>query len=395
MTSTSGNADANESTPGSSAWAPRRDGSTQQPETSAATDHTGASGSAESSDPPAGNATQPIQSRLGTEQPATGTQPQPAGTRQSRLAKRALIGLLAGALALLALLVLVNPLSWLRDQIFGTEDPPVAGDVTLLEIKDTAELKVATGTFSVPVYFRAGEQSGIRRRIPDFIDGNSGVAIYQGSVDATIDLRGLTEGDIDADRNRRTLVSRITGAWVPGWRTSCPPTRCSGVSRWTTRGWPPYARPPGNPRWKTTPGATVNNSSPSSATNSGTTRSPWSSRNRRSSGAAAHLPRLLLQAPLRVADRGQQPGPVLGHPGVADIENDAEVLIGRVFGHEHHRGPVHRQVRGVLDLPRVKLVQKPEIDADADTGQRGGGRGADVHPLDLPILDQEYDLFQA
>lgn len=131
--------------------------------------------------------------------------------------RRTLVVVVGVSVAFLALVWAVNPLAWMRDQVFGPGDPPAAGDATLLEIRETADLRVATGAFSVPVYFGDGEQSLLGEFVPDFIDGDSGVAIYQGSVDAMIDLQKLTQNDIDADQDARTL--RIT---VPAPRLTEP-----------------------------------------------------------------------------------------------------------------------------------------------------------------------------
>lgn len=107
------------------------------------------------------------------------------------------------------LIMLFDPLSSLRDRLFGEEDTPVAGSRTVIEIRETRELRAATGEYSVPVFFGVEPQSGVRQYIPDVIDGDSGVAIYQGSVDALIDLRGLTEDDVQADPEAKRLSIRV------------------------------------------------------------------------------------------------------------------------------------------------------------------------------------------
>ncbi|WP_425309665.1 DUF4230 domain-containing protein [Ammonicoccus fulvus] len=111
------------------------------------------------------------------------------------------------ALLLVALVVRsLDPFGWFVPGV--EESPAAAGDVTVLEIREAAELKAASGTFSVPVVIDV-EKTGLRSRLPDFVDGETIVAIYQGDVDATIDLRGLTEDGITADPETRTITVRV------------------------------------------------------------------------------------------------------------------------------------------------------------------------------------------
>lgn len=126
---------------------------------------------------------------------------------QQALLRRIALGVVAVLAVVGLLVVVVAPFARLRDALFGT-DRPVAGDVALLEIRRTAELRSATGSYSVPVYFGVKE-SGLNRYIPDVIDGNSGVAIYQGSVDALIDLGALTGDNVVADIDAKTLTLRV------------------------------------------------------------------------------------------------------------------------------------------------------------------------------------------
>lgn len=114
----------------------------------------------------------------------------------------------AVAVALLVALVVrsLDPFGWFVPA--AEQSRAAAGDVTVLEIRETAELKAATGTFSVPVVIDA-EKTGLRSRLPDFVDGESIVAIYQGDVDATIDLGGLTEAGVVADPQARTITVRV------------------------------------------------------------------------------------------------------------------------------------------------------------------------------------------
>lgn len=112
------------------------------------------------------------------------------------------------AVAGLALAVLfAGPLGVLRDALLGPSGPS-AGDSTLLEIRETAELRAATGSYSVPIYF-GYDESGIRRVIPGFLDKDTSVAIYQGSIDALIDLNGLTEDDIVIDETDNSVTITV------------------------------------------------------------------------------------------------------------------------------------------------------------------------------------------
>lgn len=117
----------------------------------------------------------------------------------------------AGALALLIVTNLAgfDPIGSLRESLFGIEDRPKAASTTLVSIKEVAELKVATGTFSVPVMFGEDQDGILKKVIPDAFDGNSGVAIYEGSVDAFVDLSSLTEDDIEIDRKNRSIVITV------------------------------------------------------------------------------------------------------------------------------------------------------------------------------------------
>ncbi|MFN8049956.1 MAG: DUF4230 domain-containing protein [Acidimicrobiales bacterium] len=111
-------------------------------------------------------------------------------------------------------LVVVNllgfdPIGNLRDRLFGGTSRPEAAGTTLLTIRRTTELRAATGEFSVPVYFGT-EQSGVVHDIlPDAFDANSGVAIYQGGVDAFVDLRSVTGDDLEINRTDRTIVITV------------------------------------------------------------------------------------------------------------------------------------------------------------------------------------------
>lgn len=109
----------------------------------------------------------------------------------------------------------MDPFGWFAPTAPST-DGAAAGDVTLLEIREAAELNVATGRFSVPVTVDV-VRTGLRERLPDFVDGEQVVAIYQGDVEAIIDLRELSADGITADPQQRTITLR-----VPAPRLSSP-----------------------------------------------------------------------------------------------------------------------------------------------------------------------------
>ncbi|MEI2776193.1 MAG: DUF4230 domain-containing protein [Tetrasphaera sp.] len=119
---------------------------------------------------------------------------------------RAWLPLLVVALLTLgAAFFLADPLGRLKDVILGAPQPPNASDVTLLELQRTSQLRAASGTFSVPVYYGMDE-SGLRQYIPDVLDQDAGVAIYQGSVDALIELDGLTRENLSVDKATNTVT---------------------------------------------------------------------------------------------------------------------------------------------------------------------------------------------
>lgn len=112
----------------------------------------------------------------------------------------------AGAAVLVVNLFGINPLGWVTEPLFDDDDPPVAADTTLLSIVKRQDLRAATGEFSVPVYFGTEQNGLVKEIVPDAFDGNSGIAIYQGSVDAFVDFSGLTEDDLQVDSANRTLT---------------------------------------------------------------------------------------------------------------------------------------------------------------------------------------------
>ncbi len=137
----------------------------------------------------------------------------PDGARRSRPAQ--LVSKVWRPLGIgLIVLVIVNllgfdPIGTLRDELFGVKERPEAADSTLLAIRRTAELRAATGEFSVPVYFGTEQDGVVHDILPDAFDANSGIAIYQGSVDAFVDLRGLTADDLDLNRSDRSITIRV------------------------------------------------------------------------------------------------------------------------------------------------------------------------------------------
>lgn len=132
-------------------------------------------------------------------------------TSTASVRQRTWVPLVVVALAVLTLAVLfAGALGTLRDALLGEDQSPAAGDSTLLEIRRTAELRAATGSYSVPVYYGYDQDKGVLSKIvPDVIDKNSGVAIYQGSIDAMIDLKALQERNIQADKAAGTLTITV------------------------------------------------------------------------------------------------------------------------------------------------------------------------------------------
>lgn len=112
----------------------------------------------------------------------------------------------AAVLFVVLLVRSLDPFGWFVPEPEGS--PAAAGDVTVLEIREAAELKSATGRFSVPVVLDL-EKTGLRERLPAFLDGEQVVAIYEGEVDATIDLRGLTAEGVQADPATRTITVTV------------------------------------------------------------------------------------------------------------------------------------------------------------------------------------------
>ncbi|WP_432560559.1 DUF4230 domain-containing protein [Granulicoccus sp. GXG6511] len=119
------------------------------------------------------------------------------------------VAVAVAAVLLVALLVRsFDPFGWFDPAVPEETSAAAAGDVTLIEIREAAELKAASGTFSVPVTMDT-PRTGLRQRLPEFLDGEKIVAIYQGDVDATIDLRGLTAEGIEADPASRSITVRV------------------------------------------------------------------------------------------------------------------------------------------------------------------------------------------
>lgn len=125
-----------------------------------------------------------------------------AGKVWSVFVNATLVVLLA-AFAVVAF-TMADPMDRVKGWITGEGPSVSSGDSTLLTIKETAELNAATGTYSVPVFLEPNNNSLISR-LPGVISGDRVVAIYQGQVRAVVDLQGLTEGDIEANEETKTL----------------------------------------------------------------------------------------------------------------------------------------------------------------------------------------------
>ena len=125
--------------------------------------------------------------------------------------QRTWLPLVVVAVGVLTLAMLfAGTLASLRNALLGEDSVPAAGDTTLLEIRRTAELRAATGSYSVPIYYGFDEYKGILSKIvPDVIEKDSGVAIYQGSIDAMIDLKSLQDSNIKADKEAGTLTITV------------------------------------------------------------------------------------------------------------------------------------------------------------------------------------------
>lgn len=115
----------------------------------------------------------------------------------------------AGAVVIVLNLGGINPLDWTNLSFFGDDDPPAASDTALLSIVKRQDLRAATGEFSVPVYFGSEQNGLVKEIVPDAFDSNSGIALYQGSVDALVDLSGLTDGDIAADPSTKKVTITV------------------------------------------------------------------------------------------------------------------------------------------------------------------------------------------
>ena len=131
-------------------------------------------------------------------------------TSRSRLVARFWKPLGVVAIVLIVInLVGFDPIGSLRDRLFGVEQRPSAAATTLLTIRRTSELRAATGSFSVPVYFGTEQDGVVHDILPDAFDANSGVAIYQGSIDAFVELKGLTTDDLEINRSDRSIVITV------------------------------------------------------------------------------------------------------------------------------------------------------------------------------------------
>lgn len=135
----------------------------------------------------------------------------------------------AGAAVLVVNLFGINPLGWVTEPLFDDDDPPVAADTTLLSIVKRQDLRAATGEFSVPVYFGTEQNGLVKEIVPDAFDGNSGIALYQGSVDALVDLSGLAEDDIDIDPTTKRVTITVPDPVLS--RPNIDPSKSTVVSQ--------------------------------------------------------------------------------------------------------------------------------------------------------------------
>lgn len=124
----------------------------------------------------------------------------------SRVIVSLIIGTVVVVVAIAAMLRFAP--SWI-DMLLGRQEKIDSGSVTLVQLQKTAELKAATGTFSVPVFYTVEKTSKLANVLPDILAGEQVVAIYEGSVDATIDLRNLTDGDISVNKDTNTLSMTV------------------------------------------------------------------------------------------------------------------------------------------------------------------------------------------
>lgn len=117
------------------------------------------------------------------------------------------IAVTVAALLLVALVVRsADPFGWWSPA--ASEDRADPGDVVVLELRRTAELTVATGTYQVPVTVELA-RTGLRAKLPELLDSERVVALYQGDVSAVIDLRELSEDSVRADPQSRSVTVRV------------------------------------------------------------------------------------------------------------------------------------------------------------------------------------------
>lgn len=131
------------------------------------------------------------------------------GRRVFTFAGKSLIFAAVSIAALVVALMIWNPLGGLSEKLFGGEDKVSSAGVTLMQLKQTTQLKAATGSYSVPVFLENENRSILGRTLPNALSGERVVAIYQGSVDATIDLSQLAEGDLKVNQDTNTLTITV------------------------------------------------------------------------------------------------------------------------------------------------------------------------------------------
>lgn len=108
------------------------------------------------------------------------------------------------------LLVLVAAL-WAAERFGWLEpEPEVLGaDAAVVELLEVSRLEVATGTYQVPVFIDATPETGLQSHLPDLVSAERITSIYEGDVDATIDLSGLDESDVTVDEETNSVTIRV------------------------------------------------------------------------------------------------------------------------------------------------------------------------------------------
>lgn len=72
-----------------------------------------------------------------------------------------------------------------------------------------SRLEVASGTFQVPIFIDVGPDSGLAAELPDFVSSERITGLYEGQVDATVDLSGLDASDVTIDEEANAITIRV------------------------------------------------------------------------------------------------------------------------------------------------------------------------------------------